>query len=70
MNALTKTEKNVARLVVQGFTNQQIATKLCKSVKTIENQLTSIYSKLEIKSRSQLIVLILQGPEHLSNESE
>lgn len=60
MDSLTKREKEVALLVAEGLSNREIAEKLCIAVKTVENHLTSIYNKLEIKSRAQLMRLILQ----------
>ncbi len=60
MEELTSREKEVANLVAEGLSNRQIAEKLCIAVKTVENHLTEIYSKLRVKSRSQLICLILR----------
>ncbi len=51
---LTAQEKAVARLVAGGATNQQTATELSISVKTVQYHLTHIYSKLGIRSRSEL----------------
>ncbi|MFE5812750.1 AAA family ATPase [Streptomyces sp. NPDC056479] len=52
---LTAQELTVARLAVQGMTNQQIARELVLSVKTIEYHLSNSYSKLGITSRMGLI---------------
>ncbi|MEV4436642.1 AAA family ATPase [Streptomyces sp. NPDC049585] len=53
--ALTPQELTVARLAVQGLTNQQIARELVLSVKTIEYHLSNSYSKLGITSRMGLV---------------
>ncbi|MCF6526627.1 helix-turn-helix transcriptional regulator [Streptomyces sp. JJ36] len=52
---LTGTEERIAHLVGEGATNQEVATRMFLSVKTIEASLTRIYRKLGIRSRTQLI---------------
>ncbi|MFG3207397.1 AAA family ATPase [Streptomyces sp. NPDC048192] len=54
MAQLTPQEQAVARLVAAGATNQQTALELFISVKTVQYHLTHIYSKLGIRSRSEL----------------
>ena len=51
---LTPQESTVARLVVDGMTNREIAGELLVSTKTIEVHLTSVYAKLEVASRAEL----------------
>ncbi|MFC8830414.1 AAA family ATPase [Streptomyces sp. NPDC057137] len=51
---LTAQEEAVARLVSQGASNQEAATELFISVKTVQYHLTRIYSKLNLRSRSEL----------------
>ena len=53
-SALTRGEQRIAELAVTGMTNRDIATALFISVKTVESNLTQIYRKLGIRSRSQL----------------
>jgi DNA-binding NarL/FixJ family response regulator len=60
MDTLTKREMEVALLVVEGLRNREIAEKLCIAEKTMENHLTMIYAKLHVKSRTQLICLLMQ----------
>jgi len=48
-------EQDVARLIVQGYRNQQIADKLSVTVSTVKKHITKIYQKLDIKSRYELI---------------
>jgi DNA-binding CsgD family transcriptional regulator len=55
---LTPREREVALLVRDGFGNEEIATRLHKSIGTIKNQLQSIFGKLEITSRAKLIALL------------
>jgi DNA-binding NarL/FixJ family response regulator len=41
--------------VVQGLTNNAIAEKLVLSPKTVRNQVSTIFSKLQVASRSEAI---------------
>jgi len=49
---LTTREVEVLRLVAQGLTDVQVAEKLVVSPRTVNWHLTSIYSKLQVSSRS------------------
>lgn len=51
---LTATEARIAALVTRGATNREIAAQIFVSVKTVEANLTRIYRKLGVRSRSQL----------------
>jgi len=51
---LTPTEQRVADLVAEGRSNKQVAAELFVSVRTVEANLTRVYSKLGIRSRSEL----------------
>jgi len=42
----------VLRLVAQGLTDAQVAERLILSRRTVSTHLTSIYSKLQVASRS------------------
>ncbi|WP_328916063.1 MULTISPECIES: helix-turn-helix transcriptional regulator [unclassified Streptomyces] len=57
--ALSTTERRVALLVAQGATNQETASTLTVSVKTVEAALTRAYRKLGVRSRVSLTRLIL-----------
>lgn len=52
--ALTETEQRVAELVASGASNQQAAAQLFLSVKTVEANLTRIYRKLSVRTRTEL----------------
>jgi DNA-binding CsgD family transcriptional regulator len=56
---LTPAEAIILGLVAEGLDNKAIADRLGKSVKTIRNQLSVIFSKLGVHSRSQAIVVAL-----------
>ena len=52
--ALTPTEVDVVRLVGEGLTNRDIATRLVVSPRTVESHLSHVYTKLRLTSRVQL----------------
>ena len=51
---LTATEFRVAELVAQGLSNKEVAARLFVSVRAVESNLTKVYSKLGLRSRSEL----------------
>lgn len=53
-DALTPSERRVAAMAVEGFSNPQIAQALFVSRKTVEMHLGNAYRKLDIASRSEL----------------
>lgn len=52
--ALTATEARIAELVARGLTNREVADALFVSTKTVEWNLSKIYRKLDVRSRSEL----------------
>ncbi|MGD8750351.1 MAG: response regulator transcription factor [Anaerolineales bacterium] len=54
---LTTRELEVLELVAQGMTNDQIAQQLHLSSRTIEAHLTHIYTKLDVRSRTEAALL-------------
>jgi len=56
---LTSREKQTLALVVMGFTNYEIATKLYLAESTVKSHLSSAFSKLGVRSRSEAAELIL-----------
>jgi DNA-binding CsgD family transcriptional regulator len=53
-HSLTPTETRVATLAVRGKTNAEIANELFVSIKTVEANLTRVYAKLGVRSRTLL----------------
>jgi len=53
-DALTEAELRVAALVASGRSNKDVAAELFTTVATVEAHLTRVYSKLGIRSRSEL----------------
>ena len=51
---LTPTEERVADLVAEGRSNKEVADLLFVSVRTVEANLTRVYAKLGIRSRTEL----------------
>jgi DNA-binding CsgD family transcriptional regulator len=55
---LTRREQELARLVCDGRSNQEIADDSSLSLETVKKHLHSVFRKLEVSSRSRLIALI------------
>ncbi len=54
VEALTPSERRVARLATSGRTNREIAEELFVTIKTVEKHLAGCYRKLNISSRDEL----------------
>jgi len=54
VEALTASERRVARMAAEGMTNKEIAQSLFVTVRTVEAHLHHAYQKLDISSRAQL----------------
>lgn len=53
-HGLTKREEDIAKLAAERFTNREIALKLHISENTVKSNLKNVFSKIGIKSRSEL----------------
>jgi len=53
---LTNREREVLKLLVEGYRNQEIARSLYITVATVKAHLTTIFEKLDVDSRSRAIV--------------
>lgn len=56
ITSLTGSERRVAALAVMGCTNREIAGKLHITASTVEQHLTRVYRKLNVKRRKDLPV--------------
>jgi len=54
LDQLTTREREVLRLIAQGYTYKEIARELYISVKTVESHVSSVLRKLQLSSRHQL----------------
>jgi predicted ATPase/DNA-binding CsgD family transcriptional regulator len=52
--ALSKRELEIARLIAEGLTNKEVASKLFISSRTVETHVTNMLNKLGLSSRTQL----------------
>lgn len=52
---LTKREREVLKLIAEGFTNMQMAQKLFISIDTVDTHRKNLYSKLNVKNTAMLI---------------
>jgi DNA-binding NarL/FixJ family response regulator len=53
---LTERERDILKLIAQGLTNTAIAERLSLSPKTIRNQVSIIFSKIQVADRSEAII--------------
>jgi DNA-binding CsgD family transcriptional regulator len=62
---LSPTERRIAELAGAGQRNQEIAARLFLSPKTVEANLSRVYSKLGVRSRAELAhhLAVAEGPE-------
>jgi predicted ATPase/DNA-binding CsgD family transcriptional regulator len=61
--SLTPTEREVIKLVVNGFSNPDIAARMFVSPPTVKTHLTNIFRKLGVSSRSELAAeAVRRGP--------
>jgi DNA-binding NarL/FixJ family response regulator len=54
LDQLTSREREVLRLIAQGYTYKEIARELYISVKTVESHVSSVLRKLQLSTRHQL----------------
>jgi DNA-binding NarL/FixJ family response regulator len=53
-DVLSERERAIAELVARGRSNKEVASALFLSAKTVENNLSRIYAKLGVRSRTEL----------------
>lgn len=57
---LSQREQDVCHALVRGLANKQIAQQLDISTRTVENHLRSIFAKLQVGNRTQLVATLIQ----------
>lgn len=58
LDALTKRERDIARLVEKGYSNDSIAQELFISSSTVKSHLCNIYRKMNVSSKLELSSLL------------
>ena len=58
-DGLTRREREVASMAASGASSREIAARLVLSVRTVDNHLQNVYSKLGVTSREELAILRL-----------
>ncbi len=58
---ISRREREIVELILQGKSNKEIEDSLFISLSTVKNHIYNVYQKLGVKSRSQLIRLILES---------
>lgn len=56
---LTEIEKDILRLSAQGYTMNDIAKKLCKSLDTVKGYKRSLFAKLEVKNITEAVSCVI-----------
>lgn len=60
MDGLTSRELEVLRMVAQGLTNKEVAQQLYISDRTVQAHLSSIFSKLQVSSRTEAVMYAIR----------
>ena len=58
-DSLTARELEILKLLEQGLTNQQIATRLSVTVHTVKNHVHSLLTKLGVSSRAEAVTVFV-----------
>jgi DNA-binding NarL/FixJ family response regulator len=58
LDRLTERQRDVAELVAQGLSNEEIADRLFLSPATVKSHLTAVMRRLEVRTRTQLAILV------------
>lgn len=59
---ISEREFSVVRLICEGLTNKEIAQELSISVNTVNNHVSNIFNKMEVRSRIDLLKALKEGP--------
>ena len=60
VETLSERELDVMRLASQGLSNQDIADRLCLSLRTVQAHFSHIFNKLQVSSRTEAVVRALK----------
>lgn len=67
MKKLSNKESQIVELVVEGFKNKEIASRLFLSEQTIKSHLGRIFRKMQVSNRSQLVSMIYKNRPPFDN---
>jgi DNA-binding NarL/FixJ family response regulator len=59
--SLTPRERRILKLVVDGCTNAQIASRLHLGTQTVKNQVSALMEKIGVRNRVQLAVYAVRN---------
>ena len=60
--SLSSREREVARLVMRGFSNPEIAILLRVSTNTVRNHLVNVFHKADVSNRTELVFMMVAAP--------
>lgn len=63
---LSPAEKEVYHLLLQNITQKEMAAKRCCSLKTIKYHCTSIYKKMGVENKQDLLMRTIYAPEYIA----
>ena len=58
---LTPRERQIVTLLLEGCTNRTIATRLGITDQTVKNQLSTLYQKVGVGSRLELVLVAMRS---------
>jgi DNA-binding NarL/FixJ family response regulator len=61
LERLSSREREIAVLVLDGFRDKEIAARLRLATSTVSNYLQRIYRKLDVRGRTELVHVLLNG---------
>ena len=56
---VTSRQREIVRKLAKGFSNKRIANEMTISEKTVRNHLSEVYEKFNVKTRTELLALLL-----------
>jgi DNA-binding NarL/FixJ family response regulator len=59
--SFSEREREIARCLVKGLSNAEIARRLLRSISTVKSDLRSLYSKLEVSCRTEAVAAVVQN---------
>jgi DNA-binding CsgD family transcriptional regulator len=71
-DSLTHSERDIARRILRGDSNAEIAAARGTSVRTVANQVRAIFAKLHVCSRAELVARIARpsaGQDHIADDA-